>query len=50
MTTSPLPTTPIGEASIRLGIRGPGLALLGADDAQAEAIAAEAMRPWPPLR
>ena len=36
-----LPTTPIGEASIRLGIRGPGLALLGADDAQAEAIAAE---------
>jgi hypothetical protein len=29
-----LPTTPIGEASIRLGLRGAGVALLGASDAQ----------------
>lgn len=39
--TYTLPTTPIGEASIRLGVRGPGLALLGADDAQAEAMAGD---------
>jgi hypothetical protein len=29
-----LPTTPIGEASIRLGLRGAGVALLGASDTQ----------------
>jgi hypothetical protein len=39
--TYTLPTTPIGEASIRLGLRGAGLALLGADEAQAEAVAAD---------
>ena len=30
-----LPTAPIGEASIRLGLHGPGMALLGATDDQA---------------
>lgn len=34
-----LPTTPIGEASIRLGIRGPGLSVHGADDALVRALA-----------
>ena len=33
-----LPTTAIGEASIRLKLRGPGLSLHGADDAQARAV------------
>jgi hypothetical protein len=36
-----LPTTPIGEASIRLQIRGPGLSLHGVDRAEARAVALE---------
>jgi 3-oxoacyl-[acyl-carrier-protein] synthase II len=36
-----LPTTPIGEASIRLGIRGPGLSIHGADDALVRALASD---------
>lgn len=36
-----LPTAPIGEASIRLGVRGGGLALLGVDDALVDALAAD---------
>ena len=39
--TYTLPTTPIGEASIRLGVRGPGIALLGADDAHVAAVVAD---------
>jgi hypothetical protein len=34
-----LPTTPIGELSIRLKLRGPGLALLGASPEQARQVA-----------
>jgi len=34
-----LPTTPIGELSIRCGLHGAGLALLGVDDAQARQVA-----------
>jgi Beta-ketoacyl synthase, C-terminal domain/Beta-ketoacyl synthase, N-terminal domain len=34
-----LPTTPIGEASIRLGIRGPGLSVHGATDAEVRELA-----------
>ncbi len=34
-----LPTAPIGEASIRLGLHGPGMALVGATDEQARASA-----------
>ncbi len=34
-----LPSTAVGEASIRLRLRGAGLALVGADDAQARAVA-----------
>jgi 3-oxoacyl-(acyl-carrier-protein) synthase len=34
-----LPTAPIGEVSIRLGLHGPGFALLGAEDAQGRAAA-----------
>ncbi len=34
-----LPTTPIGEASIRLGVRGPGLSIHGADDDLVRALA-----------
>jgi len=34
-----LPTTPIGEASIRLGIRGPGLSVHGADAALVHGLA-----------
>ncbi len=33
-----LPTAPIGEASIRLGLDGPGLAVLGADAAQQQQV------------
>ena len=36
-----LPTTPIGEASIRLGVRGPGLALLGGDETLADLVAGD---------
>lgn len=35
-----LPTAPVGEASIRLSIRGPGMALVGTDDDAARATAA----------
>ncbi len=34
-----LPSTPVGEASIRLGLHGPGFTLLGASDGQARACA-----------
>lgn len=34
-----LPTTPIGEASIRLGVRGPGLSVHGADENAVQALA-----------
>jgi hypothetical protein len=36
-----LPSTPIGETSIRLHLRGCGFALLGNDDTQGRAITAE---------
>jgi hypothetical protein len=36
-----LPTAPVGEASIRLRLRGAGLCLQGADDAQGRAVAAD---------
>jgi hypothetical protein len=36
-----LPTAPVGEASIRCGLTGPGFALPGASDAQARTIALE---------
>lgn len=36
-----LATTPLGELSIRLRLRGPGLTLQGADDAQARAVGAD---------
>jgi len=39
-----LPTTPIGEASIRLRLQGPSFALLGASDDQARACAADLLR------
>jgi hypothetical protein len=34
-----LPTTPIGEASIRLGVRGPGMSVHGADEKMVHALA-----------
>ncbi len=34
-----LPTTPIGEASIRLGVRGPGMSVHGADEKMVQALA-----------
>lgn len=36
-----LPSTPVGEVSIRLRLRGTGLCLLGADESQGRAIAAD---------
>ena len=36
-----LPTAPVGEASIRCGLTGPGFALPGASDAQARTVALE---------
>jgi 3-oxoacyl-[acyl-carrier-protein] synthase I len=36
-----LPTTPVGEASIRLQLRGPGMTVHGADESQVLAIAKE---------
>ena len=36
-----LATTPLGELSIRQRLRGPGLTIQGADDAQARAVAAD---------
>ena len=38
-----LPTAPVGEASIRLRLRGPGCALLGANEEQARAVAWDLM-------
>ena len=39
-----LPTTPIGEASIRLTVRGPGFSVHGVDDAMARALAHDLLR------
>jgi hypothetical protein len=36
-----LPTTPVGEANIRLQLRGPGMTLHGANESQVMAIAEE---------
>jgi hypothetical protein len=36
-----LPSTPIGELSIRLKLQGPGLVLLGADATQARQVASD---------
>ncbi len=42
-----LPSTPIGELSIRLKLRGPGLVLQGSDEAQARAVASDLLAECP---
>jgi len=42
-----LPSTPIGETSIRLKLQGPGLVLLGADEQQARQVAEDLLADCP---
>jgi hypothetical protein len=43
-----LPTAPVGEASIRCALTGPGFALPGASDDQARAVVADLLGERPP--